>query len=52
MAPSSTPVRAISCERAEQQPVLLKPRAKAAAEMESELKPQAVASLTPIWAIS
>ena len=27
-------------------------RAKAAAKMESELKPQAVASLTPVWAIS
>ena len=39
MAACVTPVRAISCERAEQQPVLLKPRAKAAAEMESELKP-------------
>jgi hypothetical protein len=38
--------------RAEQQPVLPKPRAKAAAEMESELKPLAVASVTPVWAIS
>jgi len=52
MAACATPVRAISCERAEQQPVLLKPRAKAAAEMESELKPLAVASVTPVWAIS
>jgi hypothetical protein len=52
VAASVTPVRAISCERAEQQPVLLKPRAKAAADMESKLKPQAVASVTPVWAIS
>jgi hypothetical protein len=51
-AASVAPVRAISCERAEQQPVLFKPRAKAAAEMESELKPLAVASVTPVWAIS
>ncbi len=52
MAASVTPVWAISCVRAEQQPVLPKPRAKAAAEMESELKPLAVASVTPVWAIS
>ena len=32
--------------------MLLKPRTIAAAEMESELKPQAVASVTPVWAIS
>jgi hypothetical protein len=38
--------------RAKQQPVLPKPRAKAAAEMESELKPLMAASVTPVWAIS
>ena len=51
-AASVMPARAISCVRAKQQPVLLKPRAKAAAEMESGLKPLAVASVTPVWAIS
>ena len=38
--------------RAEQQPVLPKSRAKAAAEMESELKQLAAASITPVRAIS
>ena len=52
MAASVTPVWAISCVRAEQQPVLPKPRAKAAAEIESELKPLVAASVTPVWAIS
>jgi len=47
-----TPVRAISCVRAEQQPVLPKPRTKAAAEMVSELKPLAVASVMPGRVIS
>jgi hypothetical protein len=32
--------------------VMPKPRTKAAAEMESELKLLAAASVTPIWAIS
>ena len=44
MAASVTPVWAISHVCAEQQPVLPKPRTKAAAEMESELKPLAAAS--------
>jgi hypothetical protein len=52
VAASVTPVWAISCARAEQQPVLPKPRTKAAAEMESELKLLAAASVTPVWAIS
>ena len=51
-AASVTPVWAISCARAEQQPVPPKPRTKAAAEMESELKLLAAASVTPDRAIS
>ena len=47
-----TPVRAISCVRAKQQPVLPKPRTKAAAEMVSELRPLAVASVMPGRVIS
>jgi len=47
MAACVTPVRAISCERATKQP-----RARAAAEMESELKLLAAASVTPIRANS
>ena len=47
-----TPVRLISCERAKKQPVLPKPRARAAAEMESELKLLAAVSVTPIRANS
>ena len=38
--------------RAEKQPVLPKPRSKTAAEMESELRPLAAASVTPVGAIS
>jgi hypothetical protein len=49
---SFTPVRVMSCERAEKQPVLPKLRTKAAAEMESELKLLVAASVTPVWAIS
>ena len=52
LAASVMPGRAISCVRAEQQPVLPKPRTKAAAEMESELKLLAAASVTPDRAIS
>jgi len=52
VAASVTPVWAISCARAEQQPVPPKPRTTSAAEMESELKPLAAASVTPVWAIS
>jgi len=51
-AASVTPVRAISHVCTEQQPVLPKPRTKAAAEMESELEPLVAASVTPVWAIS
>jgi hypothetical protein len=47
-----TPVRLISCERAKKQPVLPKPIARAAAEMESELKLLAAVSVTPIRANS
>ena len=49
---SVTPIWAISCVRAEQQPVLPEPRMKAAAEMESELKLLAAASVMPGTAIS
>ena len=52
MAASVTPVWAISHVCAEEQPVLPKPRTKAAAEMESEKKLLAAASVTPVWAIS
>ena len=38
--------------RAEQQPVLPKPILKAAAELESEPKPLAAASVTPVREIS
>jgi hypothetical protein len=51
-AASVTPVWAINCVHAEPQPVLPKPRTKAAAEMESELKLLAAASVTPDRAIS
>jgi len=51
-AASVTPTWAISRVCAEQQPVLPKPRTKAAAEMESELEPLVAASVTPVWAIS
>jgi hypothetical protein len=46
------PIRAISCVRAEQQPVPPMPGAKAAAEIESKLKPLPAASVTPVRAIS
>jgi hypothetical protein len=49
---SVTPVWAISCVRAEQQPVLPWPRTMAAAEMENELKLLAAASVMPGRAIS
>jgi len=49
---SVTPVWAISCVRAEQQPFLPWPRTKAAAEMESELKLLAAASVVPGRAIT
>ena len=52
MAACVTPVRAMSCERAKKQPVLPKPRARAAAEMESELKLLAAVSVSPIRANS
>ena len=51
-AASVTPVWAISCARAEQQPVLPWPRTKEAAEMENELKLLAAASVTPGRAIT
>ena len=44
---SVTPVRAMSCVRAEQ-PVSPKPRARTAAEMMSELKLHVAASVTPV----
>ena len=46
-AASVTPVRAMSCVRAEQ-PVSPKPRARTAAEMMSELKLHVAASVTPV----
>jgi hypothetical protein len=49
---SVTPVWAISCVRAEQQPVLPRPRTMAAAVMENELKSLAAASVMPGRAIS
>ena len=49
---SATPVWAISCVRAKQQPMLPSPRTKAAAEMVSELKPLAAASVMPGRVIS
>ena len=49
---SVTPVWAMSCVRAEQQPFLPWPRTKAAAEMESELKLLAAASVVPGRAIN
>jgi hypothetical protein len=52
---SVTPVRAMSCVRAEQRergPVPPKPRARTAAEIMSKLKLQAAASVTPVRAMS
>jgi hypothetical protein len=49
---SVTPVWAISCVRAEQQPVLPRPRTMAAAVMENELKSLTAASVMPGRAIS
>jgi hypothetical protein len=46
---SVTPVRAISCVRAEHRPVPPEPRTKAAAAMGSELEPLAAASERRAW---
>jgi hypothetical protein len=46
-AASVMPVWAISCARAEQQPVLPKLRTISAAEMENELEPLVAASVMP-----
>jgi len=52
LAASVPPVWAMSRVCAERQPVLPKPRTKAAAEMENELKLLAAASIMPGTAIS